>query len=288
MFRNVTSIRLSKRKGIKNHRTRRGKYRKHALKGSTGGTIRKKNRYRHHSNATTVSARPKSNDVVIKMKHVADLDSYDSHQIDLLIKEAFGDSSITHIDGANYCIFSKLGKKIISALFLKKTCQIPGSVPTIALAPIKSINTNTNDDCMYIHTVCVSDAYRGHGLLHKMLLYISQIERFKKTIFKLEAANTQDHGLNQDLRFQIYSKSGFTLPIGTFVEPYRFTIKNVETSNKNEKVITYTVEQDNGDTRTFSYADIHPEACYFDNVKQNRGCVMETTASNLRDFNTKK
>jgi hypothetical protein len=262
------------KKRYKKKITKRVKNRTEILIRWTGGLLRKTTRASHTKSMLYKSS---SDRILLKTKLVSDLDPDESRQIDALIKEAFGDSSIAHIDGMNYCIFSKIGKKIISAMFLKKTCQVPGSL---------SLSSPNISDCMYIHTVCVSNEYRGRGLLHKMLFYISKIERFKKTLFKLEAANTQDHGLNQDARFQIYSKSGFTLPIGTFVEPHRFTIKNVETSNKNEKKITYTVERDDGGVHTLQYKDIHPEACYFDNLKQNRGCIMETTSSKLRDFNT--
>ncbi len=263
----------TKKRYRKKNTTKRVKNRTELFTRWTGGLLRKTTRASHTKSMLYKSS---SDRILLKTKLVSDLNPVESRQIDALIKEAFGDSSITHIDGMNYCIFSKIGKKVISAMFLKKTCQVPGS-----LSP-----SSPNSDCMYIHTVCVSNEYRGRGLLHKMLFYISKIERFKKTLFKLEAANTQDHGLNQDARFQIYSKSGFTLPIGTFVEPHRFTIKNVETSNKNEKKITYTVERDDGGVHIIQYNDIHPEACYFDNVKQNRGCIMETTSSKLRDFNT--
>ena len=262
----------TKKRYRKKNTTKRVKNRTELFTRWTGGLLRKTTRASHTKSMLYKSS---SDRILLKTKLVSDLNPVESRQIDALIKEAFGDSSITHIDGMNYCIFSKIGKKVISAMFLKKTCQVPGS-----LSP-----SSPNSDCMYIHTVCVSNEYRGRGLLHKMLFYISKIERFKKTLFKLEAANTQDHGLNQDARFQIYSKSGFTLPIGTFVEPHRFTIKNVETSNKNEKKITYTVERDDGGVHIIQYNDIHPEACYFDNVKQNRGCIMETTSSKLRDFN---
>lgn len=265
----------TKKRYKKKNTTKRVKNRTELFTRWTGGLLRKTTGASHTRSMLYKSS---SDRILLKTKLVSDLDPVESRQIDTLIKEAFGDSSITHIDGMNYCIFSKIGKKVISAMFLKKTCQVPGS-----LSP-----SSPNSDCMYIHTVCVSNEYRGRGLLHKMLFYISKIERFKKTLFKLEAANTQDHGLNQDARFQIYSKSGFTLPIGTFVEPHRFTIKNVETSNKNEKKITYTVERDDGGVHIIQYNDIHPEACYFDNVKQNRGCIMETTSSKLRDFNAQK
>jgi hypothetical protein len=220
-----------------------------------------------------------------------ELSPYETNQVDGLIKEAFTMSSISQIDKNNICLFAILGgsgtNNIVSALFLKPVCIGPAGFDPNAIAEHTS-------KCMYVHTVCVSSAYRGMGLLHKMLFALGKISHFKDTTFKLEAANTTDHGLNQDARFQIYSKSGFTLPIGTVIEPHRYHVMNVELRNSpagssGGKSITYTVKNllHNGRIEKVSYSDIHPEACSIHNTKQERGCVMESNSKRLREFNSR-
>ena len=251
----------------------------------TGGYIHTRHR-RLHSPVTAPTA---TAPLRIKIKRMVELSPSETNQIDGLIKEAFTMSSISDIDNNNICLFAILGgKTIVSALFLKPVCIGPAGLDHNAVADHIS-----NSKCIYMHTVCVSSAYRGMGLLHKMLFALGKISQFKDTVFKLEAANTTDHGLNQDARFQIYSKSGFTLPIGTVIEPHRYHVTNVELRNNSGisggKSITYTVKNllHNGRIEKVSYSDIHPEVCSIHNTKQERGCVMESNSKRLREFNSR-
>lgn len=284
-----------RRVGSRRHRTR---------KPLTGGAIHNRNT-RHTrprspitSTATIkpATAATKSSTttapISTKTKRMDELSPSETNQIDGLIKEAFTTSSISQIDKNNICLFATLGggKTIVSALFLKPVC----SIGPAGFDPANDVAEHTSK-CMYVHTVCVSSAYRGMGLLHKMLFALGKISQFKDTVFKLEAANTADHGLNQDARFQIYSKSGFTLPIGTVVEPHRYQVMNVEllrnssASSSGGKSITYTVKNllHNGRIEKVSYSDIHPEVCSIHNTKQERGCVMESNSKRLREFNSR-
>lgn len=273
-------------------RRRVGTRRRRTRKPLTGGAIRHtRPRSPITSTATIKPAKTstKTPPITIKIKHMDELSPSEMNQIDGLINEAFTTSSISQLDKNNICLFAILGgKTIVSALFLKPVCIGPaGFDPTNAVAEHTS-------KCMYVHTVCVSSAYRGMGLLHKMLFALGKISRFKDTVFKLEAANTTDHGLNQDARFQIYSKSGFTLPIGTVIEPHRYHVMNVELRNSSAsssggKSITYTVKNllHNGRIEKVSYSDIHPDACSIHNTKQERGCVMESNSKRLREFNSR-
>ena len=264
-------------------RRRVGTRRRRTRKPLTGGAIH--NRNTRHRGATAAAP------VNIKIKHMDELSPSEMNQIDGLIKESFTTSSISQLDKNNICLFAILGsggggKTIVSALFLRPVCIGPGGFDPNAVAEYTS-------KCMYVHTVCVSSAYRGMGLLHKMLFALGKISQFKDTVFKLEAANTTDHSLNQDARFQIYSKSGFTLPIGTVIEPHRYHVMNVELRNSlgssGGKSITYTVKNilRNGRVEKVSYSEIHPEACSIHNTKQERGCVMESTSKRLREFNSR-
>lgn len=233
--------------------------------------------------------------IKLKLKMVDALTKNEAIQIDRLIKNTFENAGLNQMDGAtNKCIFAQMGKTIVSVLFLK-SIMLPGS---------------TSKECIYIHTVSVSDAHRGMGLLHKMLNALGSISHFKHAIFKLEAANTNDHGLNQAARFQIYSKSGFMLPRGTVVEPPGYkvldvhmqvsnprqsrsktskAVSSIKHANSNSsKSIIYTVLDSSGNEKRVSYQDIQPTTCYMDGIKQERGCVMESDSKKLRDFNASK
>ena len=271
-------------------RRRVGTRRRRTRRPLTGGAIHNRNtRHPRPSSPITVTKPATTTATVhVKTKRMDDLSPSETNQVDGLIKEAFTMSSISQIDKNNICIFAILGgKKIVSALFLKPVCIGPAGFDPNAIAEHTS-------KCMYVHTVCVSTAYRGMGLLHKMLFALGKISHFKDTVFKLEAANTTDHGLNQDARFQIYSKSGFTLPIGTVIEPHRYHVTNVELRNSQPgssggKSITYTVKNllHNGRIEKVSYSDIHPESCSIHNTNQERGCVMESNSKRLREFNSR-
>ena len=272
-------------------RRRVGTRRRRTRRPLTGGAIHNRNirhtRPRSPITATNPATATRTPPITIKTKRMDELSPSEMNQVDGLIKEAFTTSSISQLDKNNICLFAILGgKTIVSALFLKPVCIGPGGFDPNAVVDHTS-------KCMYVHTVCVSSAYRGMGLLHKMLFALGKISQFKDTVFKLEAANTTDHGLNQAARFQIYSKSGFTLPIGTLIEPHRYHVMNVELRNSSGssggKSITYTVKNLllNGRIEKVSYSEIHPEACSIHNTKQERGCVMESNSKRLREFNSR-
>jgi len=210
----------------------------------------------------------------IHKKLVSELSLVEQHQINELIKSAFENAGLHQVDATNLCIFVAIEKSIVSVMFLK---LFPVHMPE---SPKERVN---------IHTVSVSEQHRGMGLLHKMLNYLGRISRFKDAVFELTAANTVDHGLDQAARFQIYSKSGFSLPVGTVVEPSSYKVLSVDANAKPQKSIMYTMQKGNtGQKLRISYRDIHPTACAMNNVKQERGCTMESTSQILRDFNTTK
>jgi hypothetical protein len=208
----------------------------------------------------------------IHKKLVSELSPVEQHQINELIKSAFENAGLHQVDATNLCIFVAIEKSIVSVMFLK-------------IFPVHMLESPK--ERVYIHTVSVSEKHRGMGLLHKMLKYLGRISRFKDAVFELTAANTVDHGLDQVARFQIYSKSGFSLPTGTVVEPSGYKVLSTDFNAKPQKSIMYTMQKGNtGQKLRISYRDIHPTACVMNNVKQERGCIMESNSQNLRDFNT--
>jgi hypothetical protein len=207
------------------------------------------------------------------IKLVSALSPNEQQQIDNLIKNAFENAGLAQVEPTNVSIFITLQTEIVSVLFLK---IFPEQLPE---SPKKRV---------YIHTVSVSEKHRGMGLLHKMLSFAGKISRFKDAVFELTAANTVDRGLNQAARFQIYSKSGFSLPVGTVVEPYGYKVLSVDLNAKPQKSIFYTVQDSRtGKQLQVSYHDLHPTGCSMNSVKQERGCIMKSDSKNLRDFNTK-
>ena len=263
----------------------------------------------------------KQNHLKIKLKSVDRISQHETEEFDRLIKSSFHNSSINHVDKNNDCVFVSTGTQVIAVMFLKSVRIGPNGViehgrdstgtlmghsgydDTNATNGIISNSNNKktrdsspfdDDKCIYIHTVCVSSAHRGKGLLHKMLYFVSMLPRFRHARFKLEASNTVEHanGLDQAVRFQIYSKSGFTLPIGTVIEPGGDTVISVATHGQSSwtrehRTIVYTLRSRDGKDRITSFRDIRPETCYMNSIKQERGCLMESDYEKLRDFNSK-
>lgn len=204
------------------------------------------------------------------IKLVSALSPTEQQQIDNLIKSAFENSGLYQVELTNMCIFITVQTEIVSVMFLK---IFPEQLP---------------ERRVYIHTVSVSENHRGMGLLHKMLNFAGKISRFRDVVFELTAANTVDHGLSQASRFQIYSKSGFSFPAGTVIEPYGYKVLNVDFNTKPQKSIVYTMQDSHtGKKIQVSYQDLHPTGCSINNIKQERGCIMKSDSKKLRDFNTK-
>jgi hypothetical protein len=245
--------------------------------------------------------------VKVKIKKTGNLSPRESQDVDGLITSSFKDSSINYIDKSNDCVFVSIGNQVVGAMFLKlidgyhennsynrnsrnttdsndeKMRDLNNQAPTTAITT--ATTKGFQDKHVYIHTVCVSSAHRGKGLLHKLFYFLSTLPQFKHTIFKLEASNTVEHdvGLNQAARFQIYSKAGFTLPVGTVIEPSGETVAGVET--RHHRDIAYTLRSRDGQQRVVSFRDVHPEVCYIHSIKQERGCLMESDSKKMRDFN---
>jgi hypothetical protein len=262
----------------------------------------------------------------IKLKSVGQITQHETEEFDRLIKSSFHNSSINYVDKINDCVFVSTGTQVIAVMFLRSTRIGPNGVidehgryspgtststddsgydddtnatnGTISNSNNKKTRDSSplddDDKCIYIHTVCVSGAHRGNGLLHKMLYFVSTLPRFRHARFKLYASNTVEHanGLDQAVRFQIYSKSGFTLPVGTVIEPGGDTVVGVATQGQSRwtrehRTIVYTLRSRDGKDRLVSFRDIRPDACYMNSIKQERGCLMESDYEKLRDFNHK-
>jgi hypothetical protein len=275
-------------------------------------------RKRVHKVASTKKVKQKP--LTVKIRDVDSLSNTKVEKIDHLIKSSFENSGIQYVDKDNECVFVSIGTEIIGVLFLRPSddygrASADPSVDHVNDATnnaysqtignngnqkmrdalSSSSSTSGHTDSIYIHTACVSDGHRGKGVLHKMLYFISTLPRFKNVVFKLEASNTVEHatGLNQAVRFQIYSKAGFTLPVGTVIEPGGEMVVRVEAHGQSRwtqhhRSIVYALRSRDGVERVVSFQDIRPTACYMNSIKQERGCLMESDSLKLRDFNYNK
>lgn len=285
-------------------------------------------RKRVHKVASTKKVN-KQKQPTVKIKDINSLSNTKVEKIDHLIKSSFENSGIQYVDKDSECVFVSIGTEIIGVLFVRQSVDY-GRASADASVDYGNddINTNNNsynqfmvnasnqktrdallsssststststsghNDSIYIHTACVSDGHRGKGVLHKMLYFISTLPRFKHAVFKLEASNTVEHatGLNQAVRFQIYSKAGFTLPIGTVIEPGGEMVVGVEAHGQSRwtqhhRSIVYALRSRDGQERVVSFQDVRPTACYMNSIKQEKGCLMESDSLKLRDFNYNK
>ena len=140
---------------------------------------------------------------------------------------------------------------------------------------------------LLVHTVCTSGQYRGRGLMRQMFQYMANLPEFANRSFQLSASNLveRDAGLNQTARFKIYSKVGFTIPIGTEIRPSGEIVKDV-TINPSHREILYHLSPGSGSGAIVQRrsGDMAVDACYVNGQLQERGCVMQATVDAVKGF----
>ena len=180
------------------------------------------------------------------------------------------DMSQTEID--NTCVLGMLGNELVTFMCIRQS-------------PLETTDLN---DSKLIHTVCTSEQYRGRGLLKQMFHWVASTPKYMNAFFRLEAANTlePDKGLNQTIRFRIYSKTGFVLKVGTEFRPCNDMVKMVRIKPEIAE-ITYQLVNSAGGERWVKPEEMEMETCYIPN-SQNSGCWMESNAFLMREFNKLK
>ena len=177
------------------------------------------------------------------------------------------DMSQLEID--NTCVLGMLGNELVTFMCIRQS-------------PLETTDSN---DSKLIHTVCTSEQYRGRGLLKQMFHWVASTPKYMNAFFRLEAANTSepDKGLNQTIRFRIYSKTGFVLKVGTEFRPCNDMVKMVRIKPEIAE-ITYQLVNSAGGERWVKPEEMEMETCYIPNL-QNSGCWMESNAFLMREFN---
>ena len=197
-----------------------------------------------------------------------------------LLRDCFENAEVGRLtDGT--CIIGMLGKQVVAFICVSE--MRPSSemmLPTAPQSPFSLPN-------LLIHTVCTSARYRGRGLMRQMFQYMANMPEFANRSFQLSASNLveRDAGLNQTARFKIYSKVGFTIPIGTEIRPSGEIVKDV-TINPSHREILYHLSPGSGSGAIVQRrsGDMVVDACYVNGRLQERGCVMQATVDAVKGF----
>jgi hypothetical protein len=140
---------------------------------------------------------------------------------------------------------------------------------------------------LLVHTVCTSGRYRGRGLMRQMFHYMANMPEFANRAFELSASNLVERGagLNQTARFKIYSKVGFTIPIGTEIRPSGEIVKDV-TINPSHREFLYHLAPRSGSSAIVQRrsGDMAVGACYANGQLQERGCIMQSSVDVVKAF----
>ena len=190
------------------------------------------------------------------------------------------DSSVDVVKLApdDVCVLGMLGTRVVSFMCVRNRDRDRGG------AGIASAATYA------IHTVCTDKQYRGRGLLRRMFHYVATLPQFKDSEFWLEASNIAEpaNGLNQTARFKIYSKVGFTIPVGTEIRPSGEIVANVRTLRSKNSGFMYQLRSATHDhTRWVMASDMVIDACYVNSQHQSNGCIMISNSTAMREFNSK-
>lgn len=179
------------------------------------------------------------------------------------------------IDGT--CIIGMLGKQVVAFLCVS---DMPSTATSPSRAPLSSSH-------LLIHTVCTSGKYRGRGLMRQMFQYMANLPEFANRSFQLSASNLVERGagLNQTARFKIYSKVGFTIPIGTELRPSGEIVKDVSIDPSHREILYHlTPRSRSGTIVQRKSGDMIIDTCYMNSELQDRGCVMRASVDAVKAF----
>ena len=195
-----------------------------------------------------------------------------------LLFDCFENAEVVRlIDGT--CIIGMLGKQVVAFLCVS-------DMPLTTTTP--TIQTSSSPHLL-IHTVCTSARYRGRGLMRQMFQYMANMPEFANRSFQLSASNLveRDAGLNQTARFKIYSKVGFTIPIGTELRPSGEIVKDVSIDPSHREIL-YQLEARTVAGTTINEQrksdDMVIDTCYMNSELQDRGCVMRADVNTVKAF----
>ena len=224
-----------------------------------------------------VSEPPLPGAFILKDMSVERLTSDEVNKCNTLLQGCFtGDIDMSQLEIDNTCILGMLGNELVTFMCIRQS-------------PLETTDSN---DSKLIHTVCTSERYRGRGLLKQMFHWVASTPTYMNAFFHLEAADTNDNGLNQTARFRIYSKTGFVLKLGTKFHPCNDTVKMVRIKPELAE-ITYQLVNSAGAERWVKPEEMEMDTCYINRnaqpqPQQINGCWMESTGALMREFNKLK
>ena len=242
--------------------------------------IRKTTRYRSRSKPRREITRklPPLRVHFLSKASLKQLTAAEERKCNNLLYDCFENAEVGRlIDGT--CIIGMLGKQVVAFLCVS---DMPLTSNTA------TIQTSSSPHLL-IHTVCTSGKYRGRGLMRQMFQYMSHLPEFANRSFQLSASNLVERGagLNQTARFKIYSKVGFTIPIGTELRPSGEIVKDVSIDPSHREILYHLEPRSvSGTTRIEQRKsdDMVIDTCYMNSELQDRGCIMRASVDAVKAF----
>lgn len=121
--------------------------------------------------------------------------------------------------------------------------------------------------------------------MRQMFQYMANLPEFANRAFELSASNLVERGagLNQTARFKIYSKAGFTIPVGTELRPSGEIVKAVYIDPSHGDFLYHLAPgSGSGAIVQRRSGDMVVEACYVNGQLQERGCIMQATVDAVK------
>lgn len=176
------------------------------------------------------------------------------------------------IDGT--CVIGMLGTQVVAFICVSEMPRTQQPSPD-------------SSPHLLVHTVCTSGRYRGRGLMRQMFRYIANMPEFANRSFQLSASNLVERaaGLNQTTRFKIYSKVGFTIPVGTEIHPSGEIVNDVVIDPSHREILYHLAPgSGSGTIVQRKSGDMVVDACYMGSEHQDRGCIMRASVDVVREF----
>lgn len=225
---------------------------------------------RWHESPPGSSSRRKKGSLRVKFlskSSLTYLTAAEERKCNALLHECFENAEVGRlIDGT--CVLGMLGTRVVAFM---------------CVSDLRS----SSSPHLLIHTVCTSGRYRGRGLMRQMFQYMANLPEFANRSFQLSASNLVERGagLNQTARFKIYSKVGFTIPVGTELRPSGEIVKDVSIDPSHPEIL-YHLTPHSGSSAVVSRksGDMIIDTCYMNSELQDRGCIMRASVDAVKAF----
>ena len=232
-----------------------------------------RSKYRRRVNPTLLSTRkrPPLRVIFLSKTSAKPLTAAEERKCNNLLYDCFENAEVGRLTEST-CIIGMLAKQVVAFICISEMRQTPQSPASPQLL---------------VHTVCTSARYRGRGLMRQMFRYMANMPEFANRSFQLSASNLVERnaGLNQITRFKIYSKVGFTIPVGTEIHPSGEIVKDVFIDPSNREIL-YHLAPSSGSGTIVQHrsGDMAIDSCYMNGEPQERGCIMQASVDVVKAF----